>query len=84
MTEGHLFRADRSGTEKMSMAKKDRTGNRKTGDRRKQYKVSEFGYYLIVTDIEATERYSFMCIHQALPVDIRNKLVVSNPLQKCF
>lgn len=37
------------------MAKKDRTGNRKKRDQRKQFKVPELGYYLIVTDTEATE-----------------------------
>ncbi len=46
------------------MAKKDRTGNRKTRDQRKQFKTPELGYYLIVTDTEATER----CF---LPVYIR-------------
>ena len=34
------------------MAKKDRTGNRKTREQRKQFKVLELGYYLIVTDTE--------------------------------
>ena len=29
------------------MAKKDRTGNRKTREQRKQFKVPELGYYLI-------------------------------------
>ena len=38
------------------MARKDRTGNRKTREQRKQFKVPELGYYLIVTDTEATER----------------------------
>lgn len=38
------------------MAKKDRTGNRKTREQRKQLKVPELGYYLIVTDTKATER----------------------------
>ena len=33
------------------MAKKDRTGNRKTREQRKQIKVPELGYYLIVTDM---------------------------------
>ena len=35
------------------MAKKDRTGNRKSREQRKQFKVPELGYYLIVTDTEA-------------------------------
>ena len=47
------------------MAKKDRTGNRKTRDQRKQFKVPELGYYLIVTDTEATERCFFTGLHQA-------------------
>ena len=58
------------------MAKKDRTGNRKTREQRKQFKVSELGYYLIVTDTEATERCFFTGLHQALPEDVRNKLVI--------
>ena len=35
------------------MARKERTGNRKTREQRKQFKVPELGYYLIVTDTEA-------------------------------
>lgn len=56
------------------MAKKDRTGNRKTRDQRKQFKTPELGYYLIVTDTEATERCFFTGLHQAMPKDVRNKL----------
>ncbi len=58
------------------MAKKDRTGNRKTREQRKQFKVPELGYYLIVTDTEATERCFFTGLHQALPEVVRNKLVI--------
>lgn len=58
------------------MAKKDRVGNRKTREQRKQFKVPELGYYLIVTDTEATERCFFVGLHQSLPEDIRNKLVI--------
>ena len=58
------------------MAKKDRAGNRKTRDQRKQFKVPELGYYLIVTDTEATERCFFTGLHQALPEEVRNKLVI--------
>jgi hypothetical protein len=58
------------------MAKKDRTGNRKSREQRKQFKVPELGYYLIVTDTEATERCYFTGLHQALPEDVRNKLVI--------
>jgi hypothetical protein len=58
------------------MAKKDRTGNRKTREQRKQFKVPELGYYLIVTDTEATERCFFTGLHKALPEEVRNKLVI--------
>jgi hypothetical protein len=58
------------------MAKKDRTGNRKAREQRKQYKLPELGYYLIVTDTEATERCFFTGLHQALPEKVRNKLVI--------
>ena len=58
------------------MAKKDRTGNRKSREQRKQFKVPELGYYLIVTDTEATERCFFTGLHQALPENVRNKLVI--------
>ena len=58
------------------MAKKDRAGNRKTRDQRKQFKVPELGYYLIVTDTEATERCFFTGLHHALPENARNKLVI--------
>lgn len=58
------------------MAKKDRTGNRKTREQMKQFKVPELGYYLIVTDTEATERCFFAGLHKELPGDARNKLVI--------
>ncbi len=58
------------------MAKKDRAGNRKTREQRKLFKVPELGYYLIVTDTEATERCFFTGLHQALPQDVRKKLVI--------
>lgn len=58
------------------MAKKDRTGNRKIREQRKPFKVPELGYYLVVTDTEATERCFFTGLHQALPEDVRNRLVI--------
>ena len=48
------------------MAKKDRTGNRKSREQRKQFKVPELGYYLIVTDTEATERCYFTGLHTVM------------------
>lgn len=58
------------------MAKGYRTGNRKTREQRKKFKIPELGYYLIVTDTEATERCFFTGLHQALPEEIQNKLVI--------
>lgn len=58
------------------MAKKDRTGSRKTREQRKQFKIPELGYYLIVTDTEATERCFFTGMHHALPEDVRSRLVI--------
>lgn len=58
------------------MVKKNRTGNRKSREQRKQFKVPELGYYLIISDTEATERCFFTGLHQALPEDVRNKLVI--------
>ncbi len=58
------------------MARKDRTGSRKTREQKKQYMIPELGYYLIVTDTEATERCFFDGMHQALPKEVKSKLVI--------
>ena len=58
------------------MAKKDRTGNRKTREQRKRFKVPELGYYLIVTDTEATERGFFAGLYKELPEAVKNKFVI--------
>ena len=58
------------------MARKDRTGNRKTREQRQPLKIPELGYYLVVTDTEATERCYFQGLHKELPKDIQNKLVI--------
>lgn len=58
------------------MAKKDREGNRKTREQRKQFKIPELGYYLIVTDTEATERCFFNGLNNALPEEVCSKLVI--------
>lgn len=42
------------------MARKDRTGNRKTREQRPVRRIPEMGYYLVVTDTEATERCFFL------------------------
>lgn len=46
------------------MARKDRTGNRKSREQRPPVKIPELGYYLVVTDTEATERCYFQGLHK--------------------
>lgn len=73
------------------MARKDRTGNRKTRDQRSKRRVPEMGYYLVVTDTEGTERCFFNGMHDSLPDDMKKKLVIKvletktqNLIQKCL
>ena len=73
------------------MAKGDRIGNRKTREQRRTIKVPELGYYLIVTDTEGTERCFFTGLHQSLPEEVKNKLVIKvvetktqNMIEKCL
>lgn len=69
------------------LPRKDRTGNRKTREQRKQFKVPELGYYLIVTDTEATERCFFTGLHQAFDklydrfMDMEKKTFMKNFLE---
>ena len=73
------------------MARKDRTGNRTTREQRAVRRIPEMGYYLVVTDTEATERCYFTGLHKSLPSGIRHKLVIKvvetktqNMIQKCL
>ena len=73
------------------MARKDRTGNRKTREQRAVRRIPEMGYYLVVTDTEATERCFFNGLHDSLPEDVKKKLVIKvvetktqNMIEKCF
>lgn len=73
------------------MARKDRMGNRKTREQRSKRRVPEMGYYLVVTDTEATERCFFDGLHDSLPTDMQKKLVIKvvetktqNLIQKCL
>lgn len=59
------------------MARNERAGNRKTREQRNKIRVPELGYYLIVTDTEATERCYFNGLRDSLPADIQGKLVIS-------
>ena len=72
------------------MARRDRTGNRKTREQRIVRRVPEMGYYLIVTDTEATESNFFNGLKADLPEDSKGKLVIKvtetktqNLIQKC-
>ena len=74
----------------MKMARKDRTGNRKTREQRMVRRVPEMGYYIVITDTRATERCFFMGLHKSLPADMQKKLVIKvietktqNMIQKC-
>lgn len=58
------------------MSRQDRTGNRKPRDQRQPYKTPELGYYLIVTDTEATERCFFDGLCESLPENVRDKIVI--------
>lgn len=73
------------------MARKDRTGNRKPRDQRPVKRIPEMGYYLVVTDTEATERCYFTGLHDSLPDNVKKKLVIKvvetktqNLIQKCL
>ena len=73
------------------MARKDRTGNRTSREQRAVRRIPEMGYYLVVTDTEATERCYFTGLHKSLPSEIKHKLVIKvvetktqNMIQKCL
>lgn len=73
------------------MARKDRTGNRKNREQRTIRRVPEMGYYLVVTDTEATERCFFSGLHSSLSEETKKKLVIKvvetktqDMIQKCL
>lgn len=72
------------------MAKNNRTGNRKTREQRGHKRIPEMGYYLVVTDTDATERCYFDGLHDSLPESVKQKLVIKvvetktqNLVEKC-
>lgn len=81
---GDLGNIKAGGTERMSKAKGDRTGNRKSKEQRRKLKVPELGYYLIVTGTEGTERCFFIGLHHALPKLLEKNLLLklSKPRQE--
>lgn len=73
------------------MARKDRTGNRKTREQRTTRRIPELGYYLVITDTEATERCFFTGLKNSLPDSVKKKMVIKvvetktqNMIQKCM
>ena len=73
------------------MARKDRTGNRTKREHKITHRIPEMGYYLIVTDTEATERCFFTGLHRSLSREMQNKLVIKvietktqDMIQKCL
>lgn len=61
--------------EVMIMSKRDRSGNKRAA-RNVATRKPVLGYYLIVTDTEETENNYFEGIRNALPEDIRNKIII--------
>lgn len=73
------------------MARKDRTGDRKKRGQQKNIRKPEIGYYLIVTDTEATERCFFDGLRESLPDSKKQKLIIKvvetktkNLVNKCL
>ena len=50
--------------------------NRRTKPRQQRRRIPDLGYYLIVTDTEGTERCYFNGLHENLPAEIQDRLVV--------
>ena len=57
------------------MAKKDRTGNRRSRDTFRK-RIPDMGYYFIVTDTEETEANYFHGLRDSLPDVLKGRLVV--------
>ena len=58
------------------MARADRTGNNKMKRSQRKRITPELGYYLIVTDTEATEHCFFEGLKKTLPENVKGKLVI--------
>ena len=72
------------------MAREDRTGNRKKREQCRINRNPEMGYYLIITDTEATERLFFEGLHDSFRDEDKSKLIIrvvetktKNMIQKC-
>lgn len=58
------------------MARQERLGKRQSREQHRKQRIPELGYYLVVTDTEATERCYFNGLHESLPEDLKKKLVI--------
>lgn len=58
------------------MAKKDHLGRRKNRSAKRPIKIPKLGYYLIVTDAEATEKNYFDGFYKNLPDEIQKKITI--------
>ncbi|MGI6691238.1 MAG: RloB family protein [Christensenellales bacterium] len=54
----------------------DRSGKRKTREQIARRRAPQLGHYLVVTDAKATEKNYLQGLKQALPVELREKLVL--------
>ncbi len=58
------------------MSRDERCGNRKRRSQKKSLRIPELGYYIIITDNEATERCFFEGLRNNLPKAVKDKLVI--------
>ncbi len=58
------------------MSNEKRNGNRKKRPQRSRSRTPDLGYYVIITDTEATERCYFEGLRRQLPESIRDRLVI--------
>ena len=58
------------------MAKEDRNGSRKSRSQARKHRIPELGYYFIITDTDETEKNYFEGLRNALPKEIKDKIVI--------
>ena len=58
------------------MARTDRTGKRKPRSAREPRRIPSLGYYIVVTDAIGTEPLYFNGLHDSLPENLQDKLVI--------
>ncbi len=58
------------------MVNEKRNGNRKERTQKKPFRTPDLGYYTIITDTSATERYYFEGLREQLPQNIKDRLAI--------